>query len=670
MTPPPIVARDYRILVVTPNHDDFELLSKILRKGQASDPHGCRFILHHIDDCCRALTAAKEWNPDLIFLDEKLQCEPNEPPVTKIQRERPDIPIVILTGHSNEFVAANVFHGNVRDFVSKSRMRFDSLFSVIRDATAAEQSDQAEETNLSILIVDNSSNDRGWIARNIERLPSYQVIAITAATIEQANDVLADQLPDCILIDDSFPGEATLHFIRKAILEHPFLPVITLTRLGRESFATESIRTGAQHYLVKATLTAEILDCAIRSAVEQKNLERKIACRDAYIYQCQRKEAEWRERLELVVRSAEAVIWDVSFPSGVVTVNDQFSKLSGHKVVENKTTIDAITRLIHPDDSPKKLFHEDVEPNCEFQETVVRIHCADGSWKWIQSRGKTVECDPEGNPIRAAGIFLDVTSEKQSADEIIQKNEELQRFAHVTSHDLREPLRMITCFTELLRQEYYDQLDQDAQRYIDFANNNAKRMQDLINDLLEYSRFGTSNEKATDVDLNSALNDIKHDLSMAIQESGALLRHCKLPRVRCVATKIYSLLQNLIANSIKYRDPERPLLVDVRGRREAGFYIISIVDNGIGMDQKFEKKIFEPFQRLHGQGEYSGTGIGLAICKRIVSELGGRIWVETTRQVGSTFHFSIPDHLILSLPDEEQFEFATEGQVDDVASPA
>ncbi|MDM4018014.1 ATP-binding protein [Roseiconus lacunae] len=647
MNQSPPVDRVYRILVITPDQQAFEEFSIAFCEGQQVERGQVRFSLHHATEPNRSILALSELDPDVVVLDETMQYDGRQSAAEAIASEKPRVPIVVLTDQSSEFVASNVFYGNVCNFINKSKLRFEPLFAIIRDAISTGGTfATVRSSRLSVLILDADVADRTWLAAQIEQLPSLQCRPLIADSIESASKLLKRSAIDCVLINERLPGEDAAGFIGQLSTRQPFLPLIAMADSRQESLSFEAIRSGAKHHLVKANLTPELLEAAIRSAVDQKELESKIAQRDAFIYACQQKEAQWQERLELVVSSANAVIWDIDYPTGIVTVNDCFTDVFGFEVDEHTTTIASIVKLLHPEYDPSEILCGDHRPEVDLCESIVRMRCRDDSWKWIQSRGKIVERDATGKPLRAAGIFLDVTNQKENADEVLRKNEELQRFAHVTSHDLREPLRMITCFTELLREEYADQLDADAQRYIAFANDNAKRMQALINDLLEYSRFGTLNEQPTLVNLNSVLDKISNDLSIAILESNATLTIGDLPSVRCVETKMYSLLQNLIANSIKYRDPSRSLSIDVQAKCDNGFTVISVTDNGIGMEQKFESKVFEPFQRLHGREEYSGTGIGLAICKRIVNELGGRISVKAQKGLGATFSFTVPDHLI------------------------
>lgn len=235
-------------------------------------------------------------------------------------------------------------------------------------------------------------------------------------------------------------------------------------------------------------------------------------------------------------------------------------------------------------------------------------------------------------------------AEKTLADrtvELQRSNAELEQFAYVASHDLREPLRMITGYTQLLAKRYRDHLDMTAQEYIDFAVDGAKRMQALIVDLLTYSRVGTKGKEFAPADCELVFATTLKSLSVAIDESGARVTHDPLPIVLCDGAQIGQLLQNLIGNGIKYRNSRVPA-IHVSCQREGAAWLFSVSDNGIGIDPRYTERIFVIFQRLHTRDEYPGTGIGLAICKKIVERHGGRIWLESEPGRGSTFYFTIP----------------------------
>lgn len=227
------------------------------------------------------------------------------------------------------------------------------------------------------------------------------------------------------------------------------------------------------------------------------------------------------------------------------------------------------------------------------------------------------------------------------AAELERSNQELQQFAYVASHDLQEPLRMVSSYLQLLERRYKNQLDDDAKEFIAFAVDGAKRMQALINDLLAYSRVGTRGKPFELVDLSQTLQQSQTNLKIAIDESSAQISAGPLPVVKGDSTQMMQLLQNLIGNSIKFNH-HHPPKINIRAERHNGHHHITVADNGIGFDTQYADRIFLIFQRLHTRDEYAGTGIGLAICKRIVERHGGKIWAESKLGEGTTFHISLP----------------------------
>ena len=228
------------------------------------------------------------------------------------------------------------------------------------------------------------------------------------------------------------------------------------------------------------------------------------------------------------------------------------------------------------------------------------------------------------------------------ADELARSNDDLQQFAYVASHDLQEPLRMVASYTQLLARRYRGQLDADADEFIGFAVDGVTRMQALINDLLAYSRAGRKEGDRTHVPLGEVVDKVVRVLGPAITTADAVVTCDRLPTVWGDAGQLGQLLQNLIGNAIKFRGSEPPR-VHVSARREDGEWLVSVRDNGIGIAPEFTSRIFVIFQRLHSRNEYPGTGIGLAICRKIVERHGGRIWVESEPGHGATFHFTLPD---------------------------
>jgi len=251
----------------------------------------------------------------------------------------------------------------------------------------------------------------------------------------------------------------------------------------------------------------------------------------------------------------------------------------------------------------------------------------------------------EGILVTAA--IRDITKRKKAEAHLLQKveelnrsNEELEQFAYVASHDLQEPLRMVASYTQLLSRRYKGKLDSDADEFIAFAVDGASRMERLIQDLLAYSRVGTKGKDLLDTSSEEALQQALLNLRGAIEESGALVTHDPLPTVLADEMQLIQLFQNLVGNAIKYQSPGIPRVHISAAKNGGKKWIFSVQDNGLGIDSQYFEKIFGVFQRLHKREEFAGTGIGLAICRKIVERHGGSISVESQPGQGSTFRFA------------------------------
>jgi signal transduction histidine kinase len=232
--------------------------------------------------------------------------------------------------------------------------------------------------------------------------------------------------------------------------------------------------------------------------------------------------------------------------------------------------------------------------------------------------------------------------EKSKAlEELARSNRDLEQFAYVASHDLQEPLRMVAAYTQLLAERYQGKLDANADKYIHYAVDGATRMQTLVQDLLAFSRVGRNGTEPKLVDLNTIVEIVKKNLSATIEESKAQITSARLPEVLFDPSLCVQLIQNLVANAIKFRGPEPPK-IHIGAEKNAAEWIFSVKDNGIGIDPEYADTIFVIFKRLHTKDEYPGSGIGLAICKKIVERHGGRIWVESQPGQGAEFKFTVP----------------------------
>jgi PAS domain S-box-containing protein len=256
-----------------------------------------------------------------------------------------------------------------------------------------------------------------------------------------------------------------------------------------------------------------------------------------------------------------------------------------------------------------------------------------------------VEMMPQFKPETTFKIaVVDITGRKNLEDELKRSNDELQQFAYVASHDLQEPLRTVASFTQLLARRYEGKLDSDADEFIGYIVDASIRMKQQIEDLLEFSRVITQGGNFEKINVNDVLKQVISSLKTLINENNAEISYDTLPEVVADYRQIARLFQNIITNSIKFRKPDEAPKIDISAKKDekTDKYVFSVRDNGMGIDPKYQDRIFTIFQRLHTMDEYSGTGIGLAVAKKIVERHGGHIWVESELGKGSTFYFTLP----------------------------
>ena len=340
--------------------------------------------------------------------------------------------------------------------------------------------------------------------------------------------------------------------------------------------------------------------------------------------------------------------WDLESPEHE-WMSPRFWEVFGYEPDSKPHLAEAWQDMIDPDDLKTALenFTEHCEdPNHPYDQ-LVRYRHKSGSTVWVRCRGLAIR-DEDGKPVRMLGAHTELTEQKQleatlldQRAELARSNAELEQFAYVASHDLQEPLRMVTSYLGLLKRRYGEKLDDDAQEFIGFAVDGAERMSTLIGDLLRYSRVGTSDDEFVPVPLSSVVDTACSQLDRLIQESGIEISSKSLPTVSGSETQLVQLFENLIGNATKYRGSEPPT-VNISATCESEESIVKIQDNGIGFEMEFAKRVFQIFQRLHTREQHSGTGIGLAICSKIMERHRGRIWVESEPDKGSSFFVAFP----------------------------
>jgi PAS domain S-box-containing protein len=355
------------------------------------------------------------------------------------------------------------------------------------------------------------------------------------------------------------------------------------------------------------------------------------------------------ERFALASKATSDIIWDWDLITDEKYRSSQFAALFGYDEKEVQENKNFRIGLIHPEDLEYVLsnLEKTLASDARFWEIEFRGRKADQTYAYVREKGFIIR-NTKGKAVRMIGATQNITQQKMDELKLIQANqklsdanEELRVFASLASHDLREPLRMISSFMSLLQRKYGPSLDDKANLYISHAVDGAKRLTVMIADLLEYSKIGFESSAAECIDTKALVEEVLQLQSTLIIDSGATVRVGELPKVNAVKTPLQVLFQNLIGNALKYRIPDIPPVIEIDGRSFEDFWEFSVKDNGIGIDTEYLDEIFGILKRLHQKEKYSGTGIGLAICRKIVTQHGGKIWAESSPGLGSKFVFTI-----------------------------
>jgi PAS domain S-box-containing protein len=347
-----------------------------------------------------------------------------------------------------------------------------------------------------------------------------------------------------------------------------------------------------------------------------------------------------RERYEFLAESIPQMVWTADSDGRLDYVNQ--------KAVNYLGSADAITGMrwvhsVHKDDREHALERwNHALGTGEIYEVALRLKRAlDGDYRWHLARALPMN-GPDGAIIKWFGTCTDIEDQKRVESQLRRANQDLEQFAYSASHDLQEPLRQVATFSQMIQRNYRGRLDERADEFIDYTVQGALRMENLVRDLLAYTQAAKITEAAAaPANVKAAVDDACQNLKMSIQENQAEVEAGSLPAVRVHHVQLVQLFQNLIGNAIKYRGKDAPR-IRISVEREGVRWRFCVMDNGIGIAPRYHSQIFGLFKRLHGGAQYTGTGIGLAICQKIVEQYGGRIWVESALGEGAKFYFTLP----------------------------
>jgi len=497
---------------------------------------------------------------------------------------------------------------------------------------------------IKILIVEDEVITALDIKKSLEKL-GFKVLSIED-TGKNAITKIEELKPDLVLMDIVLKGEMDGIETTEVINSRFDVPIIYLTAYSDERTFERAKLTEPYGFIVKPAGIYE-LKCNIENAFYKYKMEKKL-----------------EKQADLLNLTHDAIIVH-NMGDKIIFWNQGAEDRYGWRKEE------VLGKVTH--DLFKTEFPDSLRETCEkflyngYWEGEL-THTKRNGEKIIVSSRWALQKDEKDNPIGFMEINTDITERKRAeeslreardklelkvqertaklnilVEELKRSNEELKQFAYVTSHDLQEPLRTISSFTQLLKRRYENKLDKDADEFMDYIVEGANRMQIMIRALLDYSRVNTRNSEFKPSNFEEILDQTMNSLKTAIDESHAIITRDSLPILMVDDKQMIQLFQNLISNAIKFRSEDENLKIHVSCQnQENNNYVFSVSDNGIGIESQFKDRIFEVFQRLHTRDEYSGTGIGLAICKKIVERHGGQIWIESELSVGSTFYFTLP----------------------------
>jgi len=477
-----------------------------------------------------------------------------------------------------------------------------------------------------ILLIDDDPQDRELVAVVLSRtLPESKIIQ-SADAASFARSLSKGRL-DIVVSEFELGWSDGLSVLAAVRESRPEIPVIMFTGTRDDELAVSAMKAGAVDYLIKSSKGYLRLPEAVSEALEKADIDRRVA-----------RSQPW---LETLLDRADVGVFRSTLDERLIEANPAFLRLLGVQSIEEALQVDLPEPYFRQ--SKADLLRE-MKRDGEIQAREIPLKRMDGSTAWFDLT-EILLLDVDGE-IVIDGLVQDISHFKQreqeagkSRDEIERSNADLSQFAYVASHELQEPLRMVERYTELLAEDHKGKLGQEADESIDFILDGTRRMQDLIEELLQFSRISSHGQAFEACDCNTLVSEAIRNLQASIEETQAQVRREGLPTVLGDSSQLGQVFQNLISNALRFRGKESPR-VSISAERSEENWVFAVKDNGIGIERADSVRIFEIFRRLNP--DYPGTGIGLAISKRVVERHGGRIWLESKVGKGSTFYFTVP----------------------------
>ncbi len=602
---------------------DAELVEYELRKT------GLPFALHRVDSRERFTRELVEHRPDLILSDYTLPAFDGMAALELARELAPGVPFLILTGSINEETAVRCMKAGATDYLLKNNLA--RIGPAIARALERERS-RAEKKEAQAALRRSEARLRAIIDHSLQAF----VLLDRMGTIQTLNRRAVEWLNRMV---DHGPNEGDDFYQIDPFRGKDWQNAFDLALQGKILTREHTLAVPGSEARWFETTHAPVMD-------EDEVIGVCLSLSD--ITERKRAEEELREseaRFRTLADSAPVLIWMANRGGRITYVNRRWLEFTGREA--SAEAGNSWLERVHPEDRARcaaersEAIHAGRPFTLEF-----RLQRADREYRWMLDTG-TPRCSSDGELAGYIGSCLDITDRKQAeaelsdfAQRLARSNRELEQFAYIASHDLQEPLRMVSSYTEMLARRYRGKLDERADEYIGYTVDGVKRMHALIGDLLALSRVEVTPRQFPPLLLSLAVKEAMGNLRRAIEDAGAEVTVGELPMVKADGTQMVQLFQNLIGNALKFRG-EAPPRVRIEAA-EGEEPVVSVADNGIGIAAEHREKIFGMFQRLHSRSEYAGTGIGLAVCRKIVDRHGGRIWVESEPGQGCTFFVAFP----------------------------
>jgi PAS domain S-box-containing protein len=480
-----------------------------------------------------------------------------------------------------------------------------------------------------LLLIDDDPIDRELAKLIVRReMPDLEIVEITDPL--GFGEALVRGNFDLVVTEYHLSYTDGLAILATVKSRYPECPVVMFTAAGPEDVAAKAIKLGLDDYVLKSRKEFLRLPSTLTQALERAESRQRAQ--------------EWMAPIQALLERSALGTFRATLDGGLLEANQALLRLLGLNTLHQAQEHDLHSLYLVPESQPRP--SQQLRDSGYLRYPQIELCRPDGAHLWV-SVTEVVMAAPTAGETVIYGLMEDVSAQKGAEDELAQKtaeltrsNADLEQFAYVASHELQEPLRMVARYTEMLAQRYKGKLDADADRFIGYVSDGTRRMQQLIDDLLSYSRVGTRGRPFEATDAEAVLDEVLRQLKGPIEASGAVVTHDPLPTLAGDRAQVLQLFQNLLGNAIKFRREEAPR-VHVSATRMGRDWVFAFQDNGVGIEARDAGRIFGVFQRAHA-GDFEGTGIGLALCKRIVDRHGGRIWVESRPGEGSIFKFTLP----------------------------